>query len=679
MKKFLKRLVTFALALTLIFGVVQIDAYAANKYKINGVTVSVTDYSSSPNECWWYANHLYKKIWGHYFTNQFGDIENSLRNLKNSQLTLTPEHLKQYVLNAEVGSVLRVCDSQYLHANDGWGHSQLIVQIDNDGFTVLEGGLSAYPYRREHYYTWEDFCYSRWPGKYAYIKYVKWPGAPAFSEPNGTLSVKYDGYSSAVTLNWTTYWDYNEMYKIERATSEDGPWTVVKKVTDGDTMSWTDTTAKPGKNYYYRVEPYNDDGDDGRYTNVIHVLTRAELEAVSTSSATPSIALTWSKTEGYTSSYEVHRATKVSGPWTVVKTITDGNTTTWTDTDIESGQTYYYFVRPFNSDKKNGSSSYIVNSKAMKLSAEPFDGTVTRLYGKSRYHTAYQAAEELKAQLGVEKFGAVVIATGKDFADALSGSYLAYVKKAPMLLTDGTSDADSLKEYLDENLSEDGQVYILGGTKAVSENIEKAFSDYEVKRVKGKNRYETNIEILKEAGVAEGEMIVCTGTNYADSLSASAVKLPILLVGDVLTDSQKAYLSEVGCGKYYIVGGTAAVNKAVEEALLTQGSIRRLSGKTRYETSVKVAETFCTDVSAAVVAYGKNFPDGLCGGPLAASMNAPLILTDADACVTTQEYVTENPVKEGFVLGGNAALSDLTVRVAFDMSAEDTIQEKKFQ
>ena len=45
------------------------------------------------------------------------------------------------------------------------------------------------------------------------------------------------------------------------------------------------------------------------------------------------------------------------------------------------------------------------------------------------------AADELKAVLGVEKFDAVILATGKNFADALGGGYLAARKSAPILLT----------------------------------------------------------------------------------------------------------------------------------------------------------------------------------------------------------------------------------------------------
>lgn len=51
-----------------------------------------------------------------------------LRNLSDGELTLTIEHLKTYVSNAALGSCLRICNSEYLHGGDGWGHSQIIAQ-----------------------------------------------------------------------------------------------------------------------------------------------------------------------------------------------------------------------------------------------------------------------------------------------------------------------------------------------------------------------------------------------------------------------------------------------------------------------------------------------------------------------------------------------------------------------
>ena len=188
-----KRLLSFVLAVLMIATLLPVTALAYTTYYINGVAVRCDDFDSSPNECWTYANNIYNKIWGQQFNSLFDDSANSLRNLSDSELTLTAEHLRNYVSNAALGSALRICSSEYLHGGDGWGHSQIIVQKDSNGFTVLQGGLSASPYRNERYYTWSEYLNS-W--NYAYIKYIKWPGAPAYGggtvtpDPDPGLSVK---------------------------------------------------------------------------------------------------------------------------------------------------------------------------------------------------------------------------------------------------------------------------------------------------------------------------------------------------------------------------------------------------------------------------------------------------------------------------------------------------------
>ena len=171
-----------------------VTAMASNSYYINGKTVHYDDFASSPNECWVYANNIYNKIWGQRFSNDFGDANNSLRNLSDSELTLTSAHLKAYVSNAKLGAVLRICNSEYLHGSDGWGHSQIIVQKDSNGFTVFEGGLSASPYCREKYYTWGGYLNSY---SYAYIKYIKWPGASAYVDSHTCDKGSYVYYEAA--------------------------------------------------------------------------------------------------------------------------------------------------------------------------------------------------------------------------------------------------------------------------------------------------------------------------------------------------------------------------------------------------------------------------------------------------------------------------------------------------
>ncbi len=284
---------------------------------------------------------------------------------------------------------------------------------------------------------------------------------------------------------------------------------------------------------------------------------------------------------------------------------------------------------------------------------------VGRVYGASRYETAFKSADSLKKVMGVEKFAAAVVTSGDNFADALAGSYLAYVKNAPILLTDNDNIKDVMA-YIQENVASGATIYALGGKAVVTDKLlELEKKGYDVKRLAGKSRFETNLEILKECGsIAGKDILVCTGFNFADSLSASAAKRPILLVDDKLTSEQKAYLKQQRGCKYYMVGGTGAVTSSVEKSPKDYGTVKRLAGANRFETSVMVAETFFSKPTTAVLAYGYNFPDGLCAGPLAAIINAPLILTATGDEAQAAAYAKDKGIKDGLVLGGPALISN---------------------
>ena len=300
----------------------------------------------------------------------------------------------------------------------------------------------------------------------------------------------------------------------------------------------------------------------------------------------------------------------------------------------------------------------------------PITDTVTRIKGKTRYETSLEICYATKERMGVDKFGTIIIASGENFADALAGSYLAKVKGAPILMTNGKNNVQ-LKAYISANLAQSGTVYILGGTAAVPQSTEDTLIGFNVKRLKGKSRYETNIEILKEAGVTNEEIIVATGTGFADSLSASAAGKPILLVDGKkeLTQVQKDYLGTLGTEKFYIVGGTGAVAEGYETALAVYGSVERVKGRSRYETSVAIAEKFFANPDYAVIAYAENFPDGLCGGPLAMTMDAPLILTKTGKQAAAKGYMQANGITSGVVLGGASLIDDATAKDIFGATA----------
>ena len=313
---------------------------------------------------------------------------------------------------------------------------------------------------------------------------------------------------------------------------------------------------------------------------------------------------------------------------------------------------------------------------------------IIRISGANRISTALSVATELKAVLGVDKFDTIIIAaggTGSDmtkFADALSGSYLASVKKAPILLyTKGTLAEENL-EFIKDNLSKNGTIYLLGGEAAVPASVADTLKGYKVERLYGNNRYETNRAILNVAGMADAkEILIATGENFADCLSASATGLPIMLVkgsATALDAQQIEFLNGLKGKKFTILGGDAAVSAELEAAIkaVVGNNVDRIFGDTREETSVKIAQRYFANARIALIAYSKNYPDGLAGGILANALGAPLLLTNTGKETVSNSYIKGAKIENGYVLGGTAAITDETAKAVFGLDGNAVIENQ---
>lgn len=294
-------------------------------------------------------------------------------------------------------------------------------------------------------------------------------------------------------------------------------------------------------------------------------------------------------------------------------------------------------------------------------------GSFTRYAGTDRYKTSMIAADALKSSLGVSRFDNIIVASGADYPDALAGSYLAKVKSAPVLLTgtDANSEA-AVKQYISTNLNSGGTVYILGGTGVVTSRFESSLSNVNVRRLGGSSRYETNIEILQAAGAGNEDLLVCTGEGFADSLSVSAVGKPILLSAKSgLNYTQQAYLDSLNINDIYLIGGSGVVTDYTGQQLDRyddDGRCERIAGQNRYLTSVAVAKKFFPDGAGSVVlAYAQNFPDGLAGGPLALSLDSPLLLVDQSGYNDAAAFARSMGIKKAVVLGGPTLIPDSVV------------------
>ena len=299
---------------------------------------------------------------------------------------------------------------------------------------------------------------------------------------------------------------------------------------------------------------------------------------------------------------------------------------------------------------------------------EALSDNVKRIAGDDRYHTSLRVGRELKKVMKVKDFNAVVVANGDNYADALSGAYLAKVKNAPLILVN-ENNMEEAKKFIYDHLNKrvkkwqaKSQVYLLGGEKVVPEAMRTELEEYfDIKRIAGSDRFETNLKILKEADVRSGDLLVCSGVGYADSLAASASGKPIMLVDDMLSDEQKKLIKSLDSGNVTIIGGYKSVNSNIENACKSLTPTIRIYGEDRYKTSLAIAKHFFKNSKSAVFAYGDNFPDGLCGGVLAEKMNAPLLLINENNYDSAKQYVKENTMNKFVVLGGNRMIPNRTI------------------
>ncbi|MDD5823290.1 MAG: cell wall-binding repeat-containing protein [Firmicutes bacterium] len=291
-----------------------------------------------------------------------------------------------------------------------------------------------------------------------------------------------------------------------------------------------------------------------------------------------------------------------------------------------------------------------------------------RFAGASRYKTATAIANGLLKIQGKSKFDNIVVASGENYPDALTGCYLASAYNAPVLMVNKANET-YVADYIKGKLNSGGKIFILGDKKVVSSALETKLKAYgNVQRLAGATRYDTNLDILKAAPNAK-ELVVCSGEGYADSLSASSCGRPMMIVGASLTSKQKEYLKTAGYEKIYIIGGVSAVSSAVEIDLpmYATSDVIRISGGTRYETSRLVAEAFFKDPAVAAFTIGDNFPDGIAGGSLANACGAPVLLVNKDNNVQAKLYTqVKTSIRRAMIYGDASVVSKAIIEKLFE-------------
>lgn len=202
-------------------------------------------------------------------------------------------------------------------------------------------------------------------------------------------------------------------------------------------------------------------------------------------------------------------------------------------------------------------------------------------------------------------------------------------------------------------------------------------------RAYGDNKYGTSLaaadmylEILKDNCnlLKFNNVIITTGRDYADALSASALAAqkyaPIILVdtknGKQISQDVVNYVKDnlQILGSVYIIGGPDAVSYEAENALKQAcGNINvyRNPGNTRYDTNLSILNKVGVFGKEVLVCSANNYPDAL----TAAATGKPILLADNKTGKLNQDqkdFLKNCGAASYTVIGGKSAVPDSIIQ-----------------
>lgn len=202
---------------------------------------------------------------------------------------------------------------------------------------------------KTYYYFVKAVCSEDSSLSSSYSTYDKAYGKAA--APSVTVSVSTS--TGKPTIKWKKVTGAKK-YTIYRATSKSGTYKALKSTTS---TSYTDTSAKPGTTYYYKVKVNASKGSayDSIYSSVKSgkCIPAKPAAKIALSKNKPKVS--WKKVSGATK-YEVYRSTKKSSGFTKIKTVSG---TSYVDKTAKKGTTYYYKVVAVKGSAKSAYSNTV--------------------------------------------------------------------------------------------------------------------------------------------------------------------------------------------------------------------------------------------------------------------------------------------------------------------------------
>lgn len=268
--------------------------------------------------------------------------------------------------------------------------------------------------------------------------------------------------------------------------------------------------------------------------------------------------------------------------------------------------------------------------------AQPISGSTAAAYSYQNALQAYPNGSK-----------GVIVVSSSSYIETLSASALSQAMNFPVLYTAKKTLSSYCTKAINQMKALSGttkfRIVVIGSTSAISKSVytklqKLAYSKSYISRIAGNDRYLTANAVCNYGtrnNYWGDTAIVVSGKNYYDALAISAYsawkKAPILLCKGTSTPATtKTALKSGKFKKIIVVGNTKRVSNAVAKALKKIAPVTRLTGATRYSTSLAVSKWCITQGMAyngSIVISGTKPAYGLSAATLAAKTGSLLLLT----------------------------------------------------
>lgn len=299
----------------------------------------------------------------------------------------------------------------------------------------------------------------------------------------------------------------------------------------------------------------------------------------------------------------------------------------------------------------------VVNADKQNTQQQEKSQQVTRISGKDRITTSVEISKS--AYTTSEN---VVLASGFNFADALSAGQLASALNAPLLLSSQNKLDSQTKNEIERLKAK--KVFVVGGNNAISKSgVDTTLKSekIDVTRLEGQDRYSTSQKVMEKTKeiINPEYLLIASGKNFPDALAATGFFVnhkSVMVLSDGLTYPQ-SNLQEIA------IGGK-------NQLPLKGFKGRRVSGKDRYETALEIAKLSFDKNNNAILASGQVFADSLSAVSLTKKHSAPIILTQSDNLTeNAKKYLNGKNV---FIVGGEkTVVKDIMTRKKPVVKKED--------